>query len=190
MKITYIDWHEGYGYAVELLPQLTTVERSIVFEAIKKHYAVDPDWRDVQAAVELTDVDTAAFLRSVLERGTFDQKIRALFGLRNQGLINEDVVLSTCHEWIPVIREQDGIHVLLDTITKLKIVDLYESMFDRAMTGTPGSWVAAAYYAIAVGAVNNPNDHTRMQLYTSLQSRDVARQQAAKEEYLRMVNRK
>jgi len=75
MNIGYEQWHDGIGYDVEALPELVENERSLVEEALLRHLADHPDWRDVEALQALGTPEALEAVRAALNH--WDPKVRA-----------------------------------------------------------------------------------------------------------------
>ena len=95
MKIDYYKWHDGIGYDLEALKEMTPAELEYV-EAIMIR-AKDRDWREVETLAALNTSGAIQALRQCLHSYNFDCRLFAVRLLKEMGVEDrvEEVVLDT-----------------------------------------------------------------------------------------------
>jgi hypothetical protein len=78
MVIGYEQWHDGIGYDLEALAQMTEAERQAVGKVLTARVrSREAEWRDTEALAALGGADAKAALRHTMETGDLETQLHA-----------------------------------------------------------------------------------------------------------------
>ncbi len=123
MKIDYMKWHDGIGYDLDALRQLSPAERQKA-EAVLLATGCE-DWRDVEALSELGTERALAALRSALASHRYEVRIAAARALAQQGLLGEDEIESLLVKTLPDVTILNGM------VSTLRLVEDHPTLAVR-----------------------------------------------------------
>ena len=84
-EIGYMEWHDGIGYDVGALREMTGPERDETVAALRRR---PQDWRDVEAYAATATADAMAALRDALSAPSVETRLRAAATLDALGLFD------------------------------------------------------------------------------------------------------
>lgn len=98
MNIGFYEWHEGIGYNLDVLKELSSDEIKTVEQLLISRK--DKDWRDVEALAALRTEAAIQALRDCLESPNLECRLFAVRYLKELGIEDhvEDVVMRTLPE--------------------------------------------------------------------------------------------
>lgn len=110
MNIGFYEWHEGIGYNIDALKELSSDEIKTVEKLLISRK--DEDWRDVEALAALRTEATIQALKDCLDSPNLDCRLFAVRYLKEMGIEDhvEDVVIRT----LPETRVGEGMTYALN----------------------------------------------------------------------------
>jgi hypothetical protein len=106
MNIGYMEWHEGIGYDLKALSELSDGELSQV-ETLFISRKVR-DWRDVEVLAEIGSEQALSALKNALKSRYYEVRIRAAEKLSQKGAISEEEIETLLVETIPLVSILNG----------------------------------------------------------------------------------
>jgi hypothetical protein len=109
MKIGYYEWHDGIGYDLDALNEMSPDELKQVEELMISQR--DRDWREVETLAALNTPSTIQALKDDLESNNFDVRLFAVKYLKEMGIEDhiEEIVVKT----LPLTKIGDGMSYAL-----------------------------------------------------------------------------
>ena len=107
MNIGYVEWHDGIGYDLEALVQLSPDERIAAEDILVAR--CDRDWRDIKALDCLGSERALAAMASVLKSKDFSVRIAATTWLAKRKLLSEAQVEAVLLDTLPSATLLNGL---------------------------------------------------------------------------------
>jgi len=144
MKIGYIEWHDGIGYDLDALQEMTTEERKEIETLLISRK--DCDWRDVEGLAALNTPFTIQALRDCLNSHNLDSRLFAVRFLKEMGIEDriEEVVIRT----LPETRLGIGMSFALNLIERYPSEPLRHLVLRCALNGNKDIRVHCAVMAL------------------------------------------
>jgi len=101
MKIGYMEWHDGVGYDLESLKQISGDELKQVEALLISR--VERDWRDVETLAEIDSEETLLALKSAINSKNLEVRVRATEKLSQKGILNDVEAEMFLVNTIPVV---------------------------------------------------------------------------------------
>ena len=106
MELDYAKWHDGVGYDLETLRNLSPDEQTKV-ENLLLERGVD-GWRVVDALAEIGSERAISALRNALQSDRYEVRIRAIERLSKKGSISESEIETLLVETLPLVSLLNG----------------------------------------------------------------------------------
>src|SRR5262249_54099282 len=133
MEITYEKWHDGVGYDLEALRDFTGPERVSIVHLLDERLDSTPDWRDVEALAALGTPAARRAIRSVLDEGHIEIRMRAAEELAALG---EPADLeSVIIEALRTTNVGNGLSEAIDLAEQNRSQRIRETLLDLALNG-------------------------------------------------------
>jgi hypothetical protein len=131
MKIGYIEWHDGIGYDLDALNEMTAKELKQVESLILARKG--QDWRDVEALAELNTPFTIQALKECLKSNNFDVRLFAVKFLKEMNIVDkvEDIVVNT----LPLTKIGDGLTFALSLAEKYPTERIRQTVLRCVLNG-------------------------------------------------------
>lgn len=101
MKIGYMEWHDGVGYDLESLKQISGDELKQVESVLIS--MIERDWRDVEALAEIDSEEALLALKSTINSKNLEVRVRAVEKLTQKGALNKTEVEMFLVKTIPAV---------------------------------------------------------------------------------------
>src|SRR5438105_1059993 len=98
MKLTYEQWHDGIGYDLEALAQLTDHEKQEVEELLESRS--DLDWRDIEALDHLGTPGALACMDRAVGAGEITARVEAAERLSARHLLDDEQLERLILKWL------------------------------------------------------------------------------------------
>jgi hypothetical protein len=149
MQISHSDWHDGVGYDVEALENITKAERAAAVEMLAERLATNPNWREVEALGVIDTPAARAAIRRAFEHADSETRIRAAEVLVDLG---ETVDLEAVI--IEALRASDlssGLSQAIDLAEENPSPRIQETLLDLALNGNEDQRIQCAALALYLG---------------------------------------
>lgn len=120
MEINYEKWHDGVGYDLEALGQMTDDERKSIAARLQNRR----DWRDVEALAAIGDEPSVKAVEAAVLEAEPDARMKALRKLHDQGKITDEFLEQRLLEELKVVEPYGGMtgcFFLLDEVNTPRI---------------------------------------------------------------------
>jgi hypothetical protein len=144
MKIDYYKWHDGIGYDLDALNELTGSELKQVEDLLVSRK--DSDWRDVEALAALNTPFTVQALKDCLNSPNLECRLFAVKFLKEMNIEDhiEDVVVKT----LPDTSIGNGLTYALSLAKKYPTENIRRTVLLCALTGNDDIRVHCAAMAL------------------------------------------
>jgi hypothetical protein len=129
MTIDYEKWHDGIGYAVELLSRATPTDRQAI-EAMLLNRGVS-DWRDVEALAALKTDGAKRALKQAMISGKAD--VRSAVIRHAPKLVSEDDKIAFLTEALRTAQFYGGLSQALDEVATFHPPEVVQALFEGAL---------------------------------------------------------
>ena len=153
--ITYERWHDGIGYDLEALGEMTDAERHSVETDLIRNTT---NWRDIEALAALNTDTAKAHIRKHIDQGSSEIRLaaaHALAGDKESGRAREDAIIDALQTAEPM----NGLARALDMAAEHKSPRVIEALLRSTLRPVPEVAVNAAgilYYLF--GKTTEPFD--------------------------------
>ncbi|HEX2980761.1 MAG TPA: DinB family protein [Anaerolineaceae bacterium] len=174
MKIGYIEWHDGIGYDLAALREMSAAERAQIEKTLIARK--DQDWRDVEALAALNTPAAQAALVDCLKSANFDARLYAVKFLKELNVLDrvEDVVVET----LPQTRIGEGMTYALSLAKDYPTERIKRTLLACCLDGHEEIRVHCAAMALYVyGKSSSPFDYNFQIIYDFHNPERAARQQ-------------
>jgi hypothetical protein len=149
MQITYEDWHEGVGYDLEALKQITELERGAAIKLLEERLETTPDWRDLEALAAIGTPGARQTIRKAFEEGDIETRMRAAEELIALG--EEADLESIIIEALGTASLGSGLSKAIDLAEEHPSPRLQEALLDLSLNGNEDQRVQCAALALYLG---------------------------------------
>jgi hypothetical protein len=153
--MTYERWHDGLGYDLEALTEMTGAERNSVETDLINNTT---NWRDIEALAALNTATAKAHIRKHIDQGSSEVRLaaaRALAGDKESDRAREDAIIHALQTAEPM----NGLARALDMAAEHKSPRIVEAVLRCTLRPVPEVAVNAAgliYYLF--GKTTEPFD--------------------------------
>jgi hypothetical protein len=153
--MTYERWHDGLGYDLEALAEMTDAERKSVESELIRNTT---NWRDIEALAALGTDTAKAHIRKQIEQGSSEVRLaaaRALAGDKESDRAREDAIIHA----LKTAEPMNGLARALDMAAEHKSPRIIEALLRCTLRPVPEVAVNAAglvYYLF--GKTSEPFD--------------------------------
>jgi len=149
MEISYEDWHNGVGYDLEALKEFSGPERASIVQVLDERLDTTPDWRDVEALAAIGTPAARRAIRSVLDEGDMEIRMRAAEELAALG---EPADLEqTIIEALRTTNLGNGLSGALDLAEQHPSRRIQQTLLDLALNGNRDQRIHCAALALYLG---------------------------------------
>jgi hypothetical protein len=181
MKIDYMKWHDGIGYDLDALRQLSPAERQKA-EAVLLATGCE-DWRDVEALNELGTDHALAALRSALASHRYEVRIAAARALAQHGLLGEDEIELLLVKTLPDVTILNGMVSTLRLVEDHPTLAVRRTLLWCALHGHDDIRVhAAALIYYLYGQAAEPFDWAHRSFFLRFGDKNLAERTTAYQE--------
>ena len=190
MQIDYVKWHDGDGYDLEALAQLTTEEKSRIEALLIERMNSTPDWRDLEALKTLATPTAMQVIRKALHNSDSAIRLHAADYLADAGDDSEleHHIIDALHQTIltgPAGRA-------LDMAAEHPTPQIREALLEVALNGKDEAVRvnAAGLAMFLAGKSKEAFDWDFRPLFLRFGNEDRAARQAAYDELVAMMGEK
>jgi HEAT repeat protein len=149
MEISYEDWHDGVGYDLEALKQITDPERDAVVKLLEERLETTPDWRDLEALAAIGTPEARQTIRKALEGGDIETRMRAAEELVALG--EEAELESVIIEGLGTTSLGSGLSKAIDLAEEHPSARIQEALLDLSLNGNEDQRIQSAALALYLG---------------------------------------
>jgi hypothetical protein len=169
-EIDYDAWHDGVGYDLEALGELTGADR-----ADAERFLLDragSDWRDLEGLLALGTTEAREAVIAQLRGGRLEQRLWAARSLGDDPALRDDREAAVV-AGLEGAELMSGLSVALDLATELRTKAIVEALFRAALAGDGETAVhAAARLAYIHGKAREAFDWELRPLFLRFNSQD------------------
>jgi len=186
MAIGYMEWHDGIGYDLGALAELTGEELSEVEDMLVARRA--PDWRDFAALDQIGSERALEKLRSALQNKSVELRIEAAGRLAARGLLTNDALERIIVDALAKTTLLDGMTRTLELAAAHPSPLVREKLLYCALHGRDDIRVhAVALVHFLFGCSSSAFDMEFRPFYLRFGSRNRGERRAAYEELCAMI---
>lgn len=144
MKIGYYEWHDGIGYDLDALKEMSQDELEQVEELMISQR--ERDWREVETLAALNTPFTIQALKDDLESTNFDVRLFAVKYLKEMNIADhiEEILVKT----LPLTKIGDGMSYALSLAKTYPTERIRQTVLRCALTGNEDIRVHCASMAL------------------------------------------
>jgi hypothetical protein len=106
MNIDYVKWHDGIGYDLDALRNLSIDEKEKVVDILIKHGI--NDWRDIDALAEIGSEKALSAIKKAFQSNRYEVRIKAIESLLEKKIVSEKEIETVLVETIPLVSILNG----------------------------------------------------------------------------------
>lgn len=178
MAIDYAKWHDGVGYALEEVPQLSADERELAEQLVLSRGA--SDWRDVEALDAFGSPRALAAMQQALDSADLTVKLEAATRLRRRSLLSDDAIDDILIQALDHATLRNGLTQLLQMVSQHPSPAVKRKLLACTLTGHDDLRAhAAALVHFLYGKSQSTFDVAHRPLYLRFNSPFMAERQQA-----------
>jgi hypothetical protein len=186
-NIGYEQWHDGIGYDLEALGQVTETERRFISDMLLRRVRLrEAHWRDIEALEALNLPEALPVLEQALQTAKPETRLRIAQALLAQGApVEVDRIIA---DILRRGRYEDGLSAALDLAASHATPYLREVLLECARDGYPNVRVhAAALTLYLAGQAESPFDWSQRPFFLQFGEEDRSTRERAFAELCRRV---
>src|SRR5882724_7964023 len=149
MDLTYSDWHDGIGYRLEALKDITDSEKSKAIAMLAGRLATNPGWREIEALGAIDTPGAREAIRQALQNANFEVRMRAAETLVEKG--EQADLESAIVEALRLGSSSNGFSQAVDMAERHPTPRIRETLLDLALNGNPDQRIHCAALALYLG---------------------------------------
>ncbi len=183
MKIGYFEWHDGIGYDLDALNEMTREELKQVEELMISQR--DRDWREVETLAALNTPFTIQALKDDLESNNFDVRLFAVKYLKEMGIEDhiEDVVVKT----LPLTKIGDGLTYALSLAETYPTERIRKTVLRCALIGNDDIRIHCAAMTLFLYGRASTNFDSNQKIVFEFREPDLAKRMVPFTELCRQI---
>lgn len=188
-NIGYEQWHDGIGYDLEALGQVTEAERRFISDMLLRRVrSRDAHWRDIEALEALDLPEAVPVLEQALQTAMPETRLHIAQAMLAQGApVEIDRIIA---DILRRGRYEDGLSAALDLAATHATPYLREVLLECARDGHPDVRVhAAALTLYLAGGAESPFDWSQRPFFLQFGEEDRATRERAFAELCRRIGR-
>jgi hypothetical protein len=178
MQIGYEQWHDGIGYDLEALAQVTGDERRQVEALLISR--TDPDWRDIEALDQLGTPEALAYIERALQAKEITTRIEAAERLSARRILDDERMDRLILHWLDETTLSDGMTRVLSIATRHPSDAIRKKLLSLAVFGNEDVRIHAAALAHHLyGGTTETFDWNHRPLYLRFSSSSESERESA-----------
>jgi hypothetical protein len=186
-NVSYERWHDGIGYDLNALAEVTETERRYISDMLLQRVrSREAHWRDIEALETLKLPESRAVLEEALKTAKPETRLRIAQALLAQGVpVEIDRIIA---DILKRGRYEDGLSAALDLAAEHATPYLREVLLDCARGGHPDVRVhAAALTLYLAGKAESPFDWNHRPFFLQFGEEDRTTREKAYAELCRRI---